>query len=155
MIYIAGSLFTESEIKQRKTEAEMIRKRLQEEGIHDDVFNPIENPFNDKKLKPKAIDIFQGDFDAMCQASHLLFNLDNPMDAGVFMELGQMIGKGKKIYPVLSDIRMKTAGEYEGKYVPFGINQYVIGALDYYDITLYTSSEEAINAMIDDLLNKK
>lgn len=151
MIYIAGSLFTEAEIEQRKKEANYLRHKLQELEIETVVFNPIENPFNDKSSQPQAIDIFKGDYRAMEAAKYFLFNLDNPLDAGVFLELGQMLERDKKIFPVVSDIRMPNAGDYEGKYVPYGLNQYVIGALDYYGLKLYTSSQEAMDAMIEEI----
>jgi hypothetical protein len=35
----------------------------------------------------------------------------------------------KKIIGVASDIRMKTAGEYDNIYVPYGLNQYVVGGV--------------------------
>lgn len=155
MIYIAGSLFSEAEIKQRKEEAAYLRLKLEEIGSKKEVFNPIENPFNDKSTKPKAIDIFKGDYEAMRKSDYLLFNLDNPLDAGVFLELGQMLEHEKNIYPVVSDIRMPTAGDYQGKYVPFGMNQYVVGALDYHGIEIFTSSQDAIDAMIKDIQKNK
>ena len=67
------------------------------------------------------------------------------------MELGQALESGKRnIYPVLSDMRMPQAGEYDKEHVPFGFNQYVIGALDHYKIKLFTNSNEAIKALVKD-----
>ena len=147
MIYIAGSLFTEAEISQRKKEGKLIRESLPEANV----FNPIESEVNDKTRLPKSEDIFKVDYGIIKDSDYLLFNLDNESDAGVFMELGQALEAGKRnIYPVLSDIRMAQAGEYSDKYVPFGFNQYVIGALDYYKIKLFTNSEDAIKALVKD-----
>lgn len=161
MIYIAGSLFTEAEIRQRKHEAHLLKQALMEkalqtgvsaasENIDRLVFNPIESPFNDKSTKPSAKEIFHGDYSVIKKSRYLLFNLDNILDTGVFLELGQALEMGKKVYPVISDMRMPNAGNYDAQYVPFGYNQYVIGALDYYDVKLYTSAESAIAALVQD-----
>ena len=165
MIYIAGSLFTEAEISQRLKEAELLRTELKEklikQGVNEEeakekalslIFNPIENPFNDKSTKPSAESIFNGDYTVIKASTHLLFNLDNPVDTGVFVELGQALEmKDKKIYPVISDIRMATAGDYQEHHVPFGLNQYVIGGLDHYGLKIYTSSQEAIRDIVLDI----
>lgn len=163
MIYIAGSLFTESEVSQRKHEACLLKQALVEKAlntgiseslVHEKidslVFNPIESPFNDKSTKPSAKEIFHGDYSVIKKSRYLLFNLDNILDTGVFLELGQALEMGKKVYPVISDMRMPNAGDYEAQYVPFGYNQYVIGALDYHGIKLYTSAESAISALVQD-----
>ena len=164
MIYIAGSLFTESEIVQRKSEAKRLKEKLLEkaltlginqevasEQIENIVFNPIESPFNDKSTHPTAKEIFEGDYRVIQKSKQILINLDNPVDTGVFVELGQALEMGNnKIYPVISDMRMPNAGDYDQQYVPYGFNQYVVGSLDYYGIKLYTSSEEAIKALVND-----
>jgi hypothetical protein len=49
----------------------------------------------------------------------------------------------KNIIGVASDIRIKTAGQYEDIYVPYGLNQYVVGGvLD--QGTIVNSIDEAI-----------
>lgn len=218
-VYIAGSLFSEAEQVQRKVEERYLTHQLKISRIKDcvSIFNPITNPFNDKSNLPTAEEIFLGDTKAIRESGYILLNLDNQLDAGVFVELGQIVGLTpephlvwrqshtelrphtehqlqaehqpqteeliktredgtkawtpkrlylmedseivettsikKKIYPVISDMRMGTAGEYDKERIPWGINTYVIGALKTYDpsITIYSSSEEAIRAMVEDL----
>ena len=48
-IYIAGSLFNEAEVAQRLKEGKILRDRIK--GI--DLFNPIEQPFNENKEKTR------------------------------------------------------------------------------------------------------
>ena len=62
--------------------------------------------------------------------------------------------KGAKIYPYLSDIRIVTAGRYEGKYVPFGSNQFVIGGLEEYGFKVFYSYLHALEAYKADQLVK-
>lgn len=152
MIYIAGSLFTEAEINQRKKEGKEVREALPGANI----FNPIESNVNDKSKLPTSEDIFIEDYGIIKKSNYFLFNLDNESDAGVFMELGQALEAGKRnIYPVLSDMRMPQAGEYDKEHVPFGFNQYVIGALDHYGIKIFTNSKEAIKRLARDYLKRK
>lgn len=158
-IYIAGSLFTEADQAQRMMEERDIRKIIDHLGLSTEVFNPINNPFNDKSTKPTALDITLGDTQQIADSTHVLLNLDNQLDAGVFVELGQILGlpfdrRDIRVYPVISDIRMTGAGEYNAEEVPWGINTYVIGALQFImgdDYKMYTSSSEAIVAMMKDI----
>lgn len=155
-IYIAGSLFSEAEVNQRIKEGEMLAKALKEQGMEDilEVFNPITNPFNDKSTLPKATDIYKGDYHVIRDLTkHFIVNLDNPLDSGVMMELGQVLqmiedGEDIVVYPVLSDIRIGTAGEYSDVNIPWGYNQYVIGALEYYGIHIYDSFDSALLGLI-------
>ena len=159
-IYIAGSLFSEAEVTQRTKEGEMLATALQEQGLEDfKIFNPITNPFNDKSTLPTATDIFLGDYTVIRDDMyHFFVNLDNPLDAGVMMELGQVLqmieqGKDIKVYPILSDIRVGTAGEYNDINVPWGYNQYVIGALEHYGIHVYESFGSALMGFVIDASN--
>lgn len=172
-IYIAGSLFSQAEQKERKFEGELIRKVLsdlfkEEYGQHitpDDlngsvVFNPIDSPFNDKSKNPSAEEIFLGDAEEIRKSTHIFFNLDNPTDAGVFVEFGQVVelieaGRPIYVYPIITDMRMPTAGNYEKQHIPWGINQYVIGACDNLGLTVYTSFQQALAQMVSsDIANK-
>lgn len=119
-----------------------------------EIFNPITNPFNDKSTLPKATDIFEGDYRVIRDLTkHFIVNLDNPLDSGVMMELGQVLqmienGEDIEVYPVLSDIRIGTAGEYSDVNIPWGYNQYVIGALEYYGIHIYGSFDAALLGLV-------
>lgn len=68
-------------------------------------------------------------------------------DIGVAMELGMVLYRDVQIYPYISDIRIATAGEYDGINVPFGYSQFVIGGLEKY-FEVYLSFEEALEAYI-------
>ena len=44
-VYVAGSLFNEAEVAQRKKEGQLLRERFPSL----DIFNPIDQPFNENK----------------------------------------------------------------------------------------------------------
>ena len=44
-VYVAGSLFNEAEVAQRKKEGEILRATFPQL----DIFNPIDQPFNENK----------------------------------------------------------------------------------------------------------
>lgn len=154
--YIAGSLFKTADQKQRIYEKEVLSKEV---GSID-WFNPLtDNPSNDKSKLPTANNIFVNDTSVIIDSEYIVAELDGE-DAGVMMELGIAYGinfildtlsvliseKGlsiedavlavfsmvpvKTIYAHLSDIRLGTAGEYDGKYIPVGFNQYVVGGVE-------------------------
>lgn len=138
-VYNAGSLFTESERHQRRQEETLFKMLLADKRpdlVDKIVFhNPISNPFNDKSRVPTADEIFLGDTKQIQESSVIIANLDNQLDAGVFIEIGQAMGNAKKtfqdklIVPVISDIRAETSHLYKGVESPWGINTYVIGAI--------------------------
>lgn len=146
--YIAGPLFNEAEINQRLLEGKLLNKQTNIKW-----FNPIEAPINDKAKLPSANDIFWGDTKAVLEADYIIADLTNN-DVGVAYELGiawainyikKLLSDGKQdkaikfleennianknIIGVISDIRLKTSGEYKKEFIPWGINQYVVGGL--------------------------
>ena len=61
-LYLAGSLFNEADVNQRKLEGRILRERFPPL----DIFNPIDQPFNeDKQTLPTSIEIFEGDTQAV------------------------------------------------------------------------------------------
>lgn len=144
-IYIAGSLFNEAEINQRKLE----EKKLRELGF-DDIYNPINAPCNDKNKLPTAQDIFNGDTIEILDSDIILADISNQTDLGVACELGIVwacnaihkmletmpveevlkIFKPKTVIAHLSDIRKGTANQYSGNNIPVGFNQYMIGLVE-------------------------
>ena len=159
-VYIAGSLFKDGDIKERKYEGKVLR----EKGL--EVFNPIEAPFNEDKSKalPTAKDIFLGDTNEVLTSDYIFAEIDGE-DPGVMAELGiawaishlheyfesgKTIEDFKKEYPKKqliahsTDIRINSAGEYNKIYVPFGINQYVVGMIENQG-KLHTTKTEAFN----------
>lgn len=174
--YIAGGLFSDAQIRQRKYEGEILRN-----NTNIDWYNPIDADINDKTTMPTAQDIFNGDTSKIIESSHIIAELDGN-DVGVAVELGIACGINfmldgirffidggftaeetiayiingvpfKTVYAHLSDIRMATANKYEGRYVPFGNNQYLIGAVEqmggifnhFEDIVEYIKEKEAKN----------
>lgn len=144
-IYIAGSLFNEAEINQRKLE----EKKLLKLGF-DNIFNPINAPCNDKAKLPTADDIFLNDTHEILNSDIVIADISNSLDAGVFCELGIIwacnclnilsktmtledilkILKPKKVIAHLSDIRKGTADKYSKNYIPTGFNQYMVGMIE-------------------------
>lgn len=123
-LYVAGSLFNEAEVAQRKKEGELLRKRFPQLEI----FNPIDQPFNENKASlPTPQEIFDADTKAVEECDIFLADMTNE-DAGVMVELGIAIkSKTSIIIGINSDIRLATANKYE---VPsYGMNHYVLGAL--------------------------
>lgn len=139
-VYLAGGLFNEAEVAQRLKEGKILRDRIK--GI--DLFNPIEQPFNENKEKlPTPLDIFNGDTNAILNADVFLADITND-DPGVMVELGIALSNGKKIIAVNSDIRLKSASKYE---IPtYAINHYVLGAILKYGVLVY-SFEEAVKEL--------
>ena len=123
-LYLAGALFNEAQVAQRKREGAILRERFP----HLDIFNPIDQPFNENKQSlPTPIDIFEGDTEAVRHADIFLCDLSIE-DVGVATELGIAIEAGVEcIIGVNSDIRLASANQYE---VPtYGMNHYVLGGV--------------------------
>lgn len=123
-LYLAGSLFNEAEINQRKLEGKLLRDNFPEIEI----FNPIDQPFNENKQSlPTPIDIYDGDTKAIENADIFVADLTNE-DSGVMVELGIAIYTNTKlIIGINSDIRLQSANKYD---VPtYGMNHYVLGAV--------------------------
>lgn len=147
---MAGPLFNEGEVSQRLHEAEVLRKLIADYELDFKVFTPIEAPQNDKSQLPTHLDIFNGDEKEINESSVMFADLSHE-DAGVMMELGMVLYRNDyKVYPYLSDIRIGTAGEYDGIYVPYGYNQFVIGGLEKYFGKIHTSFKEAARQFIKD-----
>lgn len=123
-VYLAGSLFNEAEVAQRKKEGNIMREMFSEL----DIFNPIDQPFNENKQSlPTPIDIYDADTKAVEECDVFIADLTNE-DAGVMVELGIAIKSNTKIIiGINSDIRLISANRYD---VPtYGMNHYVLGAV--------------------------
>lgn len=138
-LYLAGSLFNEAEIKQRKLEGVILRENFP----NLDIFNPIDQPFNDNKESlPTPIDIFDGDTKAVEECDIFVADLTNE-DAGVMVELGIAIYTNTKlIIGINSDMRIPTSNKYD---IPtYGMNHYVLGAVQKHG-KFVRSFDEAVN----------
>lgn len=123
-LYVAGSLFNEAEVAQRKLEGKILRDNFPDLEI----FNPIDQPFNEnKQTLPTPIDIFEGDTKAVEECDIFLADLTNE-DPGVMVELGIAIYTDTKlIIGINSDIRMQSSNQYE---IPsYAMNHFVLGAI--------------------------
>lgn len=140
-IYLAGSLFNEAEVAQRLKEGKLLREAF---GDKIDLFNPIEQPFNENKQSlPTDIEIYEGDAKAVLNSDIFLADITNE-DPGVMVELGLAIASNKKILVVNSDIRLKSANKYD---IPsYAMNHFVLGAIRKYGKLVF-SFEEAIEEL--------
>lgn len=153
-IYNAGPLFTRGEIRDRVEEGIELRD-ISKYGFS--VYNPIDAPCNDKSKLPTSADIFNGDIKEVLSSDIVIANLDHE-DPGTMAELGiawalnyayevlidmfpnlptevwyDLFNRGikpKQIEVVAFDLREETAGMYDGVYVPFGRNQFVVGMIE-------------------------
>ncbi len=145
--YIAGGIFSESEIVQRIKEGRLLR-----ENTDIDWHNPIESSFNDKSSLPAASDVFWGATKEVLRSEYIIADLSNN-DPGVCYELGvawavnyirdilkrnnkpalELLEKyritSKKIIGVASDTRLKTANKYKDYLIPCGMNQLIVGGI--------------------------
>jgi nucleoside 2-deoxyribosyltransferase family protein len=147
-IYLAGSLFNEAEVAQRKLEGKLLRDNFKDKIK---VFNPIEEPFNDNKDSlPSPNLIFLNDTKEVIAADIFLADITNN-DPGVMVELGIAISNKKYIIAIISDIRLKTANKYD---IPtYGFNHYVLGGILENGVLVY-SFDEAMEKIKDYLKEK-
>lgn len=144
---MAGKLFSDADQAQRQKEYDLLKDSNEKYGIEREIFSPIHAPANDKSKLPPAVDVFNGDESPLMESDVIFADLTDE-DVGVAMELGMVLYRDVQIYPYISDIRIETAGEYDGINVPFGFNQFVNGGLDKY-FKVYLSFEEALEAYIN------
>lgn len=147
--YMAGKLFSDADQAQRQREYDLLVAANKKHNIDRDIFSPIHAPINDKSTLPSARNIFDGDELPLLESDVIFADLADG-DVGVAMELGMVLYRDVKIYAYLSDIRIPTAGEYDGIYVPYGHNQFQIGGIEKYFDKVYLSFDEALKDYIED-----
>lgn len=155
--YIAGSLFSEAEIAQRLKEGQLLRDRFPEIEWFNPIEAPINDKAKlptaadifkgdtDAILDSKYIvaDLANNDPGVMYElgmawglnyaaiALESFINKIAPQNTELLMKAMEGYGVEKKVVlTVSSDIRQANAGEYDGKYVPFGLNQFVVGGIE-------------------------
>lgn len=146
-LYLAGALFNEAEVRQRQYEGKLLRENFP----NLEIFNPIDQPFNENKESlPSSIEIFEGDTKAVEECDIFICDLTNE-DSGVMVELGiALYTNTKLIIGINSDIRLKSANKYD---VPtYGMNHYVLGAILKHG-KFVNSFSEAID-VLKDFLNE-
>ena len=67
----------------------------------------------------------------------------------VLKNISKMGIKERKIVAHNSDIRIATAGQYSDIHIPYGYNQYVIGGLESFNISIEKNSSDAIEKLKD------
>lgn len=87
-VYLAGPLFIQSEIDQRKYEA----KKLRELGY--EVYSPIEQ---NEDIGYNLDELYKRDIEAMTKADISVLCLDN-FDSGTMAELGWFVAKKKPVF---------------------------------------------------------
>lgn len=123
-VYLAGSLFNEAEVAQRKKEGKILREAFPDLEI----FNPIDQPFNENKQSlPTPETIYEADANAVIDCDIFIADLTNE-DSGVMVELGLAIATNTKIIiGINSDIRLQSANQYD---IPtYGMNHFVLGGI--------------------------
>lgn len=147
-IYVAGPLFTKAYQKEKIFEGNLIKESCDElskilPNIEFDIYNPITADINDKSKLPESEGIYDLDYEKI-SGSEIVFACLDEEDAGTMMEIGQAIEQKKFVIAYATDMRIATAGKYEGIRVPFGLNQYVIGGLFRNGVKIHSSIEEAV-----------
>ncbi len=140
-LYLAGSLFNEAEVAQRQKEGKILREMFP----NLEIFNPIEQPFNENKDSlPTPEMIYEADAKAVIDCDIFIADLTNE-DSGVMVELGLAIqSQTKIIIGINSDIRLKTANQYD---IPtYGMNHFVLGGILKYGYFVH-SFDEAMNKL--------
>ncbi|MDR7871472.1 MAG: nucleoside 2-deoxyribosyltransferase [Tissierellaceae bacterium] len=171
--YIAGKLFKQGDIKQRLYEGQLVKQELPNIDFYNPIEN---DEINDKKNLPTAKDIFYGDTDRVLESNVILAELDDEDSGTIYEigichgieilrerlinlkddnpessidEILKLLEKEvpkKKIYAHLSDIRLTDAHNYRGKYIPHGLNQFVVGAIEEIG-NIYSTVEDAIESI--------
>ena len=126
---------------QRQKEGKILREMFP----NLEIFNPIEQPFNENKASlPTPEMIYEADANAVIDCDIFIADLTNE-DSGVMVELGLAIqSQTKIIIGINSDIRLKTANQYD---IPtYGMNHFVLGGILKYGYFVH-SFDEAMNKL--------
>lgn len=96
-VYLAGPLFTEGEMKQRREETIVLR------GLGYQVYSPLEQ--NDD-IGFDIDELYRRDIKAMNEADIAILCLDN-YDSGTMAELGWFVAKDKPVFSYWSNWKFK------------------------------------------------
>ena len=132
-------------MKQKWLNVKKKGKILREMFPNLEIFNPIEQPFNENKASlPTPEMIYEADANAVIDCDIFIADLTNE-DSGVMVELGLAIqSQTKIIIGINSDIRLKTANQYD---IPtYGMNHFVLGGILKYGYFVH-SFDEAMNKL--------
>lgn len=175
--YIAGGLFSEAEQAQRIKEEELLNKALPVyewfnpltcNKANDKNLKPTaENIFLGDTREIIASEIIVADLSnndvGVAAELGIAYGLQYAYNALVevlnknseklsltaWYELNNFGLKDRMIETVSSDIRMPNAGDYNSRYVPFGLNQYLVGMIEHMNGNIHYSFDEAVKSLIE------
>lgn len=171
--YLAGSLFNKAEVKERLREGELIRQAFPEESWYNPIEEPINDKSKLPTAQDIFAGDYQAVLDSDVIIADLTNNDTGvAMELGIAIGLAEatrilrqvladsghsqeeqagfledLAGRGIKertIYAHNSDIRVATAGSYQGHHVPYGQNQFVVGGVEAFGEPIFSSIEEVI-----------
>lgn len=160
-IFISGSCYKEGDIQQRVKEENLLKTK----DINLNIYNPIKNKSKisiDTHLKELIdTDAILFALDDICMAScvetGICYGINfikeavekclHDGDVNNLIDFLESIPT-KKIFAHHSDIRIGTAEQYEGNYIPYGIDQLYVGAVEMYG-EIHGSAESAIDAIVE------
>lgn len=179
--YIAGALFKEADQRQRKLEKEILQEKfptvkwfnpLTDNEANDKSMIPTANSIfkgdTERIINSRYIfaELDGEDAGVMMELGvawgiNYMLTLINMAvaDSHSHAELTKTIlgimnkVPFKTVVAHLTDIRTGTAGDYDGHYVPFGANQYMVGGVEEIG-HIYPSVQEAIKGL-QELINKE
>lgn len=171
--YLAGSLFNKAEVNERLREGKLLKENFKDEVWYNPIEAPINDKSklptaNDIFLgdynEVLASDVIIADLtnndpgvamelgiavglnDAYKIIKKALedTSLNKEEIDKVLSKIESSGVKNREVFAHNSDIRVNTSGEYEKNYVPYGQNQFVVGAVEYLGNKIYSSIEDII-----------
>lgn len=177
--YIAGSLFNEAEVAQRLKEGKLLREKTGdviewfnpiEAPINDksklpaamDIFKGdteaviaadyiVADMTNGDVGVAMELGIAYGLQYAKAILDEMFRNADPELRSQINYVAHKHGIKNKNVYTVFSDIRLGTAGEYDGVHIPLGWNQYVVGGIECMNGEIHTKFADSLDAIESDL----
>lgn len=169
--YLAGSLFSEAEVNQRLLEGKKLRKATPEIDWYNPIEAPCNDKsklptaedifLGDTKeiLSSSYIiaDLSNNDPGVMMELgiawglqyayhtiSEILAREKVHLRTEAWYDLFERGIKPRDVHAVLSDIRIGTAHNYKGIYIPMSFNQFVIGGIEDMGGSIHSSFDEAV-----------
>ncbi len=174
-IYLAGSLFSEAEIAQRLKEGALIKEILGDDyTLYNPIEAPCNDksklPTADDIFVGDTRELLASDYviadlsnndpGVMMElgiawgvdyCAEVISNALEEAGVEIPVEVKAVLHasgiKPKGVQAVLSDIRLGSAHNYNGRYIPMSYNQYVIGGIEHMEGTICSSFEEAANKL--------
>lgn len=169
--YLAGSLFSEAEVAQRLYEGRILKEDTPEIDWYNPIEAPCNDkaklPTADDIFKGDTKEVLAADYVIADLANNdpgvmmelgiawglnysyyalveILANAGIIVPTEVWYDIFEAGIKPKDVQAVLSDIRLGTAHNYSGRYIPMSFNQFVIGGIEDMGGTVHPSFEDAV-----------